>query len=67
MRDVTERPEAVEAGIVELVGANQDKIVFGVSKLLKDKDFYLRMSCANNPYGDGNSASKIAKHIIKEL
>jgi len=59
MRDVTERPEAVEAGTVELVGANQARIVEGVSRLLDDDAHYVVMSRAHNPYGDGNACARI--------
>ena len=59
MRDVTERPEAVEAGTVELVGSNYERIIQGVSKLLKDKNHYLSMSHAHNPYGDGLASKRI--------
>ena len=59
MRDVTERPEAVEAGTVELVGADKDRIVAGVSRLLGDESHYLKMSRAHNPYGDGKSCDRI--------
>jgi len=59
MRDVTERPEAVEAGTVELVGANQARIVEGVSRLLDDDAHYVVISRAHNPYGDGNACARI--------
>jgi len=59
MRDVTERPEAVEAGTVELVGANQARIVEGVSRLLDDDANYVVISRAHNPYGDGNACARI--------
>jgi len=59
MREVTERPEAVEAGTVELVGANQARIVDGVSRLLADNAHYRRMSRAHNPYGDGQACQRI--------
>lgn len=59
MRDVTERPEAVEAGTVELVGANQERIVSAVSRLLDDDTRYLAMSRAHNPYGDGKACQRI--------
>lgn len=59
MRDITERPEAVEAGTVELVGANQRRIVDGVSRLLDDEVHYQRMSRAYNPYGDGKACRRI--------
>jgi len=63
MRDITERPEAIEAGTVELVGSNQEEIISGVSKLLKDKSLYFRMSRAHNPYGDGNACSRIIETL----
>jgi UDP-N-acetylglucosamine 2-epimerase (non-hydrolysing) len=56
---VTERPEAVDAGTVELVGANQVRIVAGVSRLLDDASHYQRMSRAHNPYGDGQACQRI--------
>lgn len=59
MRDTTERPEAVEAGTVKLVGTNPDLIVSETSKLLSDPDQYNSMSGAINPYGDGHAAERI--------
>ena len=59
MRDVTERPEAVEAGTVILVGANRERIVASVSELLENDTTYKRMSRAHNPYGDGNACERI--------
>lgn len=59
MRDTTERPEAVEAGTVVLVGTEQDKIVSTLAELLDDPKSYARMSEAHNPYGDGKSAERI--------
>ena len=59
MRDVTERPEAVDAGTVKLVGANTDKIVAEVSRLLLDTSAYDSMSKAHNPYGDGHACERI--------
>jgi UDP-N-acetylglucosamine 2-epimerase (non-hydrolysing) len=59
MRDVTERPEAVDAGTVELVGANKERIVAGVSRLLEDEIHYSKMSHAHNPYGDGKACGRI--------
>jgi len=59
MRDTTERPEAVEAGTVKLVGPNQDNIIKEVQKLLNDNSEYRKMSKAHNPYGDGNASEKI--------
>ncbi len=59
MRDVTERPEAVDAGTVELVGADKERIVAGVTRLLEDEVHYSKMSHAHNPYGDGNACDRI--------
>lgn len=61
MREVTERPEAVEAGTVGLVGAHQARIVAGVSRLLDDQGHYQRMAKAHNPYGDGQACDRIAQ------
>ena len=63
MRDTTERPEAVEAGTVLLVGTNREKIEQGVSMLLDDTDCYRRMSEAVNPYGDGLACERIVKKL----
>lgn len=59
MRDTTERPEAVTAGTVRLVGANRERIVAEVSRLLDDPAHHQRMSAAQNPYGDGLAAGRI--------
>jgi UDP-N-acetylglucosamine 2-epimerase (non-hydrolysing) len=59
MRDTTERPEAVAAGTVKLVGANADRIVEQAFKLLDDPEEYQRMSQAHNPYGDGKAVERI--------
>ncbi|MBT3768008.1 MAG: UDP-N-acetylglucosamine 2-epimerase (non-hydrolyzing) [Rhodospirillales bacterium] len=64
MRTVTERPEAVEAGTVKLVGTNTDKIVSECTRLLDDNAAYETMSRAHNPYGDGNAANRIVEEII---
>lgn len=63
MRDTTERPEAVEAGTVLLVGTNREKIEQGVSMLLDDSDTYRRMSEAVNPYGDGLACERIIESL----
>ena len=63
MRDTTERPEAVEAGTVLLVGTNREKIEQAVSMLLDDADCYRRMSEAVNPYGDGLACERIVKKL----
>jgi UDP-N-acetylglucosamine 2-epimerase (non-hydrolysing) len=64
MRDATERPEAVKAGTVKLVGSDQDNIIKEVQKLLNDKSEYQKMSKAHNPYGDGSTSEKILQ-ILK--
>jgi UDP-N-acetylglucosamine 2-epimerase (non-hydrolysing) len=63
MRDTTERPEALDAGTVKLVGTNYDKIVSEVSALLEDESYYERMSKAVNPYGDGLACGRIVEKI----
>ena len=65
MRDTTERPEALEAGTVKLVGTNFEKIVAEVSKLLDDKTYYETMSKAVNPYGDGMACPRILAALKK--
>jgi UDP-N-acetylglucosamine 2-epimerase (non-hydrolysing) len=65
MRDVTERPEAVEAGTVKLVGTNDDIIVQECLKLLDDEASYAIMSRAHNPYGDGKASQRIVDVITK--
>ena len=64
MRDTTERPEALNAGTVKLVGTCYDKIVKEVSKLLDDQEYYDKMSKAVNPYGDGKACERIVKSLI---
>jgi UDP-N-acetylglucosamine 2-epimerase (non-hydrolysing) len=66
MRDTTERPEAVVAGTVKLVGAIRDKIVESVDKLLTNEKLYKDMTRAHNPYGDGN-ASLIIREFINKI
>ncbi len=63
MRDTTERPEALEAGTVKLVGTNYDRIVNEASQLLTDSDYYNRMARAVNPYGDGLACQRIADYL----
>lgn len=65
MRDTTERPEAVTAGTVKLVGTDIEKIVNETSKLLDDKTYYNLMSQAVNPYGDGKACERIINALIK--
>lgn len=64
MRDTTERPEALEAGTVKLVGTNYDKIVGEVSALIDDQVYYDRMSKAVNPYGDGKACERIISSLM---
>ena len=66
MRDTTERPEAVEAGTVMLVGTNKDTIISNVSKLIDDDIFYKKMAYAHNPYGDGNASKRIIEFLKNE-
>jgi UDP-N-acetylglucosamine 2-epimerase (non-hydrolysing) len=65
MRDTTERPEAIDAGTVKLVGTNSKKIVNEVNELLNNEQAYLAMSKAHNPYGDGRACDKIVKKILE--
>ena len=66
MRNTTERPEALSAGTVKLVGTDHDLIVNEVSRLLEDKAYYDKMSHAVNPYGDGKACGRIAKALKGE-
>lgn len=65
MRDTTERPEAVDAGTVKLVGTDVDTIVSNLNELLTDKNAYEKMSFAHNPYGDGKACKKILDELAK--
>ncbi len=67
MRDTTERPEAVTAGTVKLVGTDERRIFDEVSLLLTNQDEYNRMCFAHNPYGDGKASSRIADAIVNSL
>jgi UDP-N-acetylglucosamine 2-epimerase (non-hydrolysing) len=67
LRDKTERPEAVAAGTVKLVGSDPDKIVGEARLLLEDQSEYDRMSRLHNPYGDGKASVRIAEHIAAFL
>ena len=66
MRDTTERPEAVDAGTVKLIGANTSRIVNEVSALLENKNAYSQMSRAINPYGDGNASEAILSFLEEQ-
>lgn len=65
MRDTTERPEAVAAGTVRLVGTDVQRITANVSLLLDDQDSYREMSVAHNPYGDGRASTRIVEKIVE--
>ena len=67
MRDTTERPEAVTAGTVKLVGTNYDAIVGHVSTLLDDEHAYNEMSKAVNPYGDGKACQRIIEYLKRKI
>ncbi|WP_405375842.1 non-hydrolyzing UDP-N-acetylglucosamine 2-epimerase [Pseudobutyrivibrio sp.] len=68
MRNTTERPEAVDAGTVILVGTDKDKIINGVSDLLENKNgLYDRMAHAVNPYGDGKACGRVVKWLEEKL
>ncbi len=66
MRDVTERPEAVDAGTSKLVGTDVKKIVSETEKLLADEQYYLNISRIHNPYGDGNACERIVE-VLRDL
>jgi UDP-N-acetylglucosamine 2-epimerase (non-hydrolysing) len=67
MRDTTERPEALSAGTVKLVGTNTAIITEAVTTLLSNQDEYNRMSYAHNPYGDGKACHRIVNIIKNDL
>ncbi len=67
MRDTTERPEAIDAGTVRLVGTDRDKIVSEAEKLLTDAASYGAMSRAHNPYGDGEASGRIASFLQQQF
>ncbi len=67
MREVTERPEGVEAGIARLTGMNSERIVKEAKKLLFSKIAYKKMAKAVNPYGDGHAAERIVKAILRNF
>ena len=64
LRNETERPEAVEAGVVKLVGPNYERILENAQRLLDDKDFYQSMARGVSPYGDGQAAERIASQLV---
>lgn len=66
LREVTERPEAVEAGTVRIVGTDRERIVAETFRLLEDQALYLKMAQAVNPYGDGRAAHRIVAALLGE-
>ena len=67
MRETTERPEAVTAGTVKLVGTDKDLIVSEAETLLRDESVYMKMSRAHNPYGDGKASQRIVNFLKQKL
>jgi len=65
MRDTTERPEGVEAGMVRLVGTDRDRIVREATRLLTDHDDHCAIKSATNPYGDGHAAERIVHYLLE--
>ncbi len=65
LRKETERPEAVDAGAVRLVGPDEARIVREAERLLHEPDLYARMSCVVSPFGDGHAAERIGKVILE--
>lgn len=67
MREVTERPEALDAGTIRLVGTDIEKILSNASLFLDDKEYYERNSLIANPYGDGHACSRIVDYLRKNI
>lgn len=67
LREVTERPEAVEAGVVKIVGTDKERIIQSVRMLIEDVDEYNNMTTAENPFGDGHAGERIADIVVKFL
>lgn len=67
MRDTTERPEAVSAGTVKLVGTDIEMITNAIAELLTDTNAYSEMSKAHNPYGDGQASQRIIKQLLQDI
>ena len=64
LRDETERPEVIEAGVVKLIGTNEERVCSEVDTLLNSRDKYIEMSKSINPYGDGKASERIVKKIL---
>ena len=67
MRETTERPEGVDAGVAQIVGTRREGIVAAAERLLADRTAYDRMATAHNPYGDGTAAHKITQYLERAL
>ena len=67
MRELTERPEAISAGTVKLVGMDTERIVAEAEKLLTDKTEYEKMARAVNPYGDGKASQRIFAYLLRHF
>jgi UDP-N-acetylglucosamine 2-epimerase (non-hydrolysing) len=67
LRKVTERPEAVEAGTVDVIGTNPEIIYSSAEKLINDHEFYNKYSRAHNPYGDGLAAKRTVEYLEYKL
>jgi UDP-N-acetylglucosamine 2-epimerase (non-hydrolysing) len=65
LREVTERPEGVEAGVLRLVGSDADRIVSEARRLLEDEAAYRQMACAANPFGDGHASERIVGALLE--
>jgi UDP-N-acetylglucosamine 2-epimerase (non-hydrolysing) len=66
LREITERPEAVEAGVVKVIGTGRERIAREVARLLEDQREYERMACSVNPYGDGRASQRIVAGLLGE-
>ncbi len=64
MRNTTERPEAVEAGVAKLVGTARESIINAVEKLLEDSEEYSKMTSSSNPFGDGKASERIVNILL---
>lgn len=67
MREITERPEGIDAGTTKLVGTKKSRIIDSFEELLNNKNLYKKMSMAKNPFGDGYASQKIANYLSKEM
>jgi len=65
MREATERPEAVDAGTIKLVGTDEERIVAECCRLLDEPDYYKDFSTHRNPYGDGQASQRIVEILLR--